>query len=54
MINDYLQMNAQTDLNLKNRKVNCQSVSQHALSALQIRLLSSRFQRTLTLAAHRA
>ena len=30
MIDDYLQMNAQTDLNLENRKVNCHSVSQHA------------------------
>ncbi len=30
MIDDYLQMNAQTDLNLKNRKVNCHSVSPHA------------------------
>ena len=31
MISDYLQMNAQTDLNLENRKFNCHSISQHAL-----------------------
>ncbi len=54
MIDDYLQMNAQTDLNLKNQKVNCHSVSQHALSILQIKLLSSRFQQTLMLAVPRA
>ncbi len=30
MINDYLQMSAQTNLNLENQKVNCHSVSQHA------------------------
>ncbi len=54
MINDYLQMNAQTDLNLKNRKVNCQPVSQHALSVLQIKLRLSRFQRMSMLAVPRA
>ncbi len=52
MINDYLQMNAQTVLNLENRKVNCHFVSQHALSVLQIKLLSSRFQQMSTPAVH--
>ncbi len=34
MIDDYLQMNAQTDLNLENQKVNCHSVSLHAFAYL--------------------
>ncbi len=34
MIDDYLQMNAQTDLNLENRKVNCHSLSQHPFGYL--------------------
>ena len=30
MIGNFLQMNAQTDLNLENQKFNCHSISQHA------------------------
>ncbi len=54
MNHDYVQMNAQTVLNLENRKVNCQPVSQHALSVLQIKLLWLRFQQTSMPAVHLA
>ncbi len=52
MINDYLQMIAQPNLNRENQKFNCQLVSPHALLVLQIRLPSSRFRWMSTPAEH--